>query len=53
MALCKRRERMNSDKEKLEAYLNLQDIKMKVNYWVSSFQNAIIFLMENSDKIMF
>ena len=42
---------MNPNKEKPEAYPNLQEIKMKVNYWVSSFKMLLIFLMENSDKI--
>ena len=49
--LCKRRERMNLDEEMPEAYPNLQEIKKKVNYWVSNFKMLLVFLMENSDKI--
>ena len=42
---------MNSDKEKPEAYPSLQEIKMKVNYWVSNFKMLLVLLMENFDKI--
>ena len=42
---------MNHDKEKPEAYPNLQEIKKKVNYWVSNFKMLLVLLMENFDKI--
>ena len=34
------------DKEKPKAYPNLQDIKKKVNYWISNFKMLLDFFDE-------